>query len=49
MYFVHFSHVLGSPFMVNSRNSIQHVHNVNWGLDSGEVSKVDWPIVLHLI
>ena len=38
MYFVYFSHVLGSPFMVYSRNSIQHV-DVNWGLDSGEVSK----------
>ena len=34
--------------MVYSRNSIQHV-DMNWGLDSGEVSIVDWPIVLHLI
>ena len=32
----HFSHALGSPFMVYSRSSIQHV---NWGLDSGEVSR----------
>ena len=39
MYFVYFSHVLGSPFMVYSRNSIHHVNCVNWGLDSGEVSK----------
>ena len=32
----HFSHALGSPSMVYSRSSIQHV---NWGLDSGEVSR----------
>ena len=29
--------------MVYSRSSI---HYVNWGLDSGEVSKVDRPLVL---
>ena len=46
MCFVYFSHVLGSPLMVYSRNSIPCVNYVNWGLDSGEVSMVDWPFVL---
>ena len=32
----HFSHALGSPSMVYSRSSIQHV---DWDLDSGEVSR----------
>ena len=46
MYFVYFSHVLGGSFYGELQElHFQHV-DVNWGLDSGEVSIVDWPFVL---